>query len=249
MEINNRFINLPPFLSVSWSHVACLHMEEELLVITLTSGSSVEIPNLPSELLQKIFSAHASYLRNSGTRHAAATSSTPLSKEASPLPSSLEFSGSDVAGIRLGFATSLDGIGSSLQHNPTMAQAPDIPTDILKKFAAISKILAPDEAASLPKAEPNCNCMHCQIVRAIQSELETGDKYEKKESKKIEEELVVDEEELQFQQWEIKQADDNLFIVINRLEPTEQYHVFLGEPIGCTCGNIGCEHVVAVLKS
>ena len=43
--------------------------------------------------------------------------------------------------------------------------------------------------------------------------------------------------------------NDKLFTVINKLDQQEKYNVFLGEPVGCTCGKQGCEHMLAVLKS
>ena len=59
-----------------------------------------------------------------------------------------------------------------MQHNPSQADAPDIPPDILQKIGAITKIIAPtEEQVFLPKAEPNCNCFHCQIARSVESSL------------------------------------------------------------------------------
>jgi hypothetical protein len=36
---------------------------------------------------------------------------------------------------------------------------------------------------------------------------------------------------------------------MNPLDHKEHYNVFLGDPIGCSCGNNNCEHIQAVLKS
>lgn len=252
MEINPRFISLPPFLSVAWHQVASIHMEEDLLIFTLISGGSIELANLPQEVIQRIFNVHCFYMRNTPAAVVRPQQQHSLQKDA-PQSSSQTNSAlaeppaadiPEIGGIRLGFTT-LDGMGSALQHNPTMADAPDIPHDILNKIAAVTKILAPDESEVVPKAEPNCNCMHCQIVRTIHSELKgvPAKGFEDKQ------ESIVHDEELTFQEWEIKQEADQLFTVIRRLEPKEQYQVFLGQPIGCTCGKEGCEHIVAVLQS
>lgn len=251
MEINPRFINLPPLLSVAWHQVASIHMEEDLLVVTLISGSSIELPNLPTEIIQRIFAAHCFYLRHAPIPRVAQPLSQGSAREqqssGSPLVDAAVGESSDqIAGIRVGF-TSLDGMGSALQHDPSMSQAPDIPQEVLNKIAAVSKILAPDESDVLPKAEAGCNCMHCQIIRTIQSELRKPD--DKNETLRGDEEQIVTDEELTFQEWEIKQDGEKLFSVISRSEPHEQFHVHLGEPIGCTCGEIGCKHIVAVLKS
>ena len=48
---------------------------------------------------------------------------------------------------------------------------------------------------------------------------------------------------------EITQTGDKLFTVVNKLDPQENYHVYLGHPVGCTCGKQGCEHILVVLKS
>lgn len=249
MEITSHFINIPPLLSVSWHQIASLHMEEELLVVTLVSGSAIEVPNLPTELIQRIFNAHAFYLRNLSFRSPASVQPTPspASKEHAAIATSIppiDSPSDQIAGIRFGFTT-LDGMGSTLQHNPAMANAPDIPKEILSKIAAVSKILAPGEAEVLPRAEQDCNCMHCQIMRTIHEELEASNA--DAEVKQTEEN--VSDEELTFQQWNIVQTGDKLFSVINRLDPSEQYHVYLGQPVGCTCGRESCEHIVAVLKS
>ena len=40
-----------------------------------------------------------------------------------------------------------------------------------------------------------------------------------------------------------------LIVVTNPLDANEHYNVFLGDPIGCTCGQKNCEHIRAVLNS
>ncbi|MGH2612567.1 MAG: hypothetical protein ACRDFB_05905, partial [Rhabdochlamydiaceae bacterium] len=59
----------------------------------------------------------------------------------------------------------------------------------------------------------------------------------------------VSDEDLKFRTWDIKQENDKLYSVTNPLDKKEHYNVFLGKPLGCTCGNKNCEHIQAVLKS
>ncbi len=88
---------------------------------------------------------------------------------------------------------------------------------------------------AFPKPEPHCNCPHCQIARAMHG-------IEKQEL-----EEPVSDEDLKFRDWEIKQTGEKLYSVTNPIDPSEQYTVFLGEPVGCTCGHSHCEHIKSVL--
>ena len=132
-----------------------------------------------------------------------------------------------------------------MQHNPQQAEAPNLPPDVLEKVASLAKMMSLDDLQAMPRAEPHCNCFHCQITRAIVGE-------EPKEAVYMEtasSEPVVQEEDLRFQQWEVKETGESMYSVTNKLDPGEHYHVYLGHPMGCTCGKQGCEHIVAVLHS
>ncbi len=59
----------------------------------------------------------------------------------------------------------------------------------------------------------------------------------------------VKEEDLRFQQWTACRLEENMYSVTIKLDSIEHYHVYLGDPMGCTCGKKGCEHIVAVLLS
>jgi hypothetical protein len=131
-------------------------------------------------------------------------------------------------------------MSSALQHNQAQSNMPDLPQEILNKIKSLSQFLSKEDAEFLPKAEPHCNCMHCQLARAISSE---------KESNAIEEEEVISEEDLRFRSWDIEQSGDKLYTVKNPLDHQEQYNVYLGDPIGCTCGQKNCEHLKAVLNT
>jgi hypothetical protein len=234
MKINDKILSVPPYISTCWSYVKSLQMKGPFLVITLMGGESINIPNLKGDIIEQIFNAHAAYMENN----------LPLAKMGSnPLEPSLESAIASDVSLKFGIG-SIDGInGNPLVHNPAQSDAPEIPKEILQKIAAIAKIISPEDLTNMPKAELHCNCLHCQIVRTINTAIEPAH-----HPLQIHEESVNDEE-LKFQQWEITQTGDKLFNVINRLDTQEKYSVYLGHPIGCTCGQKSCEHIVAVLKS
>lgn len=230
IKITEKILSIPPYISTSWSRIAALHIKGSVLAITLADGDTVQIPNLDPETIQSIFQHHAIFLDKE----------LPPANDIQEITKMKGMMEQGEPSIRFAFGTSMEGLGSIMQHNPSQADAPDIPPDILQKIGAISKIIAPaDEQAVLPKAEPNCNCFHCQIARVLNPTSSHPDH----------EDGEVKNEELQFQQWTITQTGDKLYSVVNRLDDHEKYSVFLGEPVGCTCGIQGCEHILAVLKS
>lgn len=120
-----------------------------------------------------------------------------------------------------------------MAHNPEQGDMPPIPAHILKKIAMIAKAFGLDAMAVKP--EPHCNCPYCQIARSFQ---QIGE----------EDGEEISEQDLQFRNWTIQQLDEKLYAVVNPLEPGEKYQVFLGTPLGCTCGMQNCEHIRAVLN-
>jgi hypothetical protein len=229
IKITDKILSIPPYISTNWSRIAALHMKGGVLAITLVDGDTLHIPNLKPETVNLIFQHHAVYLEKEQSSSAGGDSSKikGMMDEGEPT-------------IRLAFGTSLDGLGGMMQHNPNQSDAPDLPPEILQKISAIAKIIAPTEELLLPKAEAACNCFHCQIARAINPDTDSA-------PHAIEHEVT--DEDLSFQQWSIEQTGDKLFSVVNRLDEHEKYNVYLGEPVGCTCGKQGCEHILAVLKS
>lgn len=230
MKINEKVLSIPPFISTGWQNIVSLHDNDGKLMITLKEGHSISISDLPEEVIKDVFKFHTLHLEEESNV------TNMLSKRLPPFgpvsPGNVQFP-------ILGFN---DGLGNAMQHNPAQADAPDIPLPILQKIGAIAKIVAPETTSELPQPEPGCNCMHCQIARTINYSVEL----EEMPSTKHEE--VVLEKELSFQQWEVRSETDKMYSVINKLDTTEHFHVYL-DPIGCTCGNHGCEHVIAVLKS
>ena len=100
----------------------------------------------------------------------------------------------------------------------------------------------------MPAAEPHCNCMYCQIARAFSDKESLVDQ----DTVNPEIEEAVSDVELTFREdWIInpESSNKNLYLVINPSDEAEKYTVFLGKPIGCTCGEKNCEHIRAVLNS
>lgn len=227
IKITDKILSIPPYISTTWAHIAALHMKGSTLAVTLIDGDTLHIPNLDNETVHLIFQHHIIYLEKEQT--------PAINTDLSKLKEVLE---QGEPSIRLAFGSSIDGLGSMMQHNPNQANAPDLPAEILQKIGTIAKILSSTEELLLPKAEVGCNCFHCQIARALSPV-----------SSSVSEEIEVSEEDLKFQQWVITQTGEKLYSVINRLDEHEKYNVYLGQPIGCTCGKQGCEHILAVLKS
>ena len=227
MKINRKILNIPPYISASWKNILSLHIEEKenrnLLIVSLKDGSRIAVPGLGQTVIESIFEAHARSLEET----------VDLPRRDFPLDSTMGFP------IKIG-AGGIESIGSAMQHNPDQANIPNLPPEVLEKIAAVARALGIDNPETLPKPEPHCNCMHCQIARVLHGDTDAI-------SLKAEE--VVSDEDLKFRNWDIVQTKDKLYSVTNPLDATEQYNVFLGEPLGCTCGTKNCEHIRAVLES
>lgn len=227
MKINQKLLSLPPYISTSWKNISALFLEDKagtsVLIIELNNGSRLEIPGLQQSIIETIFEAHTKFLDEE-------TKPDPIRRE--ELASGLPFRiGSNGGGI--------EALGSALQHNPEQKEAPDLPPEILTRITGVAKVLGLDDPHALPKPEPHCNCMHCQIARALQAQHGNDEN--------LDEEVKV--EELKFRNWDIKQTNDKLYSVSNPLDEKECYNVYLGTPLGCTCGQKNCEHIRAVLNS
>ncbi len=240
-KINQKILSIPPYISTSWKNINTLHMKEiegrPVLVIALHNGTSIEIPGLEQGLIEEIFEAHSKYVEQE-TREPQVESLKTFepSKESDP---SFSF------GIPFQMSGGNGSLNptSFLEHNPSQSDAPEMPPEVIQKITSITKALGMDmEQMNIPKAEPHCNCPYCQIARAVQTD----------DTANMTEELVeeeVSEEDLRFRDWDIKQEDDKLYIVSNPLNTEEHYQVYLGNPVGCTCGKKNCEHVRTVLNS
>jgi hypothetical protein len=229
MKINQKILSLPPYISTSWKNIASLFLEDKggtsMLVIELYNGSRVEIPGLQQSIIETIFEAHTKYLEEEASKPI----DLPIRRE--ELAGGLPF--------RIGSGGGIEALGSAMQHNPEQKEAPDLPPEILTRITGVAKVLGLDDPHALPKPEPHCNCMHCQIARALQAQHGHDENLDED----------VKSEELKFRVWDIKQTNEKLYSVSNPLDEKECYNVYLGTPLGCTCGQKNCEHIRAVLNS
>lgn len=237
--MNGKFLSIPPYVSTSWRNIRTLRMEENTLLITLLDNNIVRVPNLQPAFVDQLFAQHAAYLEEQASQQPP----VPLRPESGfrPMapPSAASLLGKE-AFFRLG-SFGPEGFAEALQHDPAHAGAPDLPREILEKVASVSKIMAPGDPNMLPKAEPHCNCVFCQLARAIRDGVVPAKAIE-------EEEAIVSNEELTFKEWEIKELSHNVYEVANPLNSEEYYKVCL-DPVGCTCGQANCPHLLAVLRS
>jgi len=250
MRINHKILSIPPYISTSWKNIASLHIDNQetalVLIITLLNGTSIQVPNLEAPIIEAIFGAHAKFMeqeQNTPSQKPPSSPKLPLEALSSGATSPQVF------GFNVPMKENIpifDNMSSMLQHNAEQAESDELPSEILSKIANIAKNLGIEDLASLPKPEPHCNCPHCQIARAMHNGV-SGIEEVTAATPVLEE--VVSDADLKFRTWDIAQTGDKLFIVTNPLDDKEHYSVFLGEPIGCTCGDKHCEHIRAVLSS
>jgi hypothetical protein len=219
MKITNTILSIPPYISTSWDKIATIHVSEGEVHVHLKDGSKVVLHNLPADVVEQIFSFHAQALEKQ--------------QMARPLGEMT------LSRMHLPFGP-LEAMSQMLQHNPKQADLPPIPEEAVGKISQMAKMLSAEEIQAMPPPEPDCHCLYCQISGILHQAIDL--KVPEKE------EEVVSDEELQFEEWDIKPVAEKLYLVTNKLNPQEQYQVFLGDPIGCTCGKIGCEHMLAVLR-
>lgn len=238
MRINQKILSIPPYLSTPWKNIISLRAEENAgdytLIVTLIDGTLTEIPHLQKQIVDAIFAAHAKFydMDKPVNRPVA-----PITPDSAPIGFSLKMG-----------LPGMEGLNSVLQHNQEQYDSPDLPAEVLEKISALTQVMGQEEINAIPRPEPHCNCPHCQITRAIHHGGEVKQHKELNIIKEEEEELVTDED-LHFRTWDIKQTADHLYLVTNPIDAQEHYNVFLGSPVGCTCGSKNCEHIKAVLSS
>jgi len=226
-HIDDKVLSLPPYVSTAWENVKALYLKGEELVVDLIDGTAISVPGLTEVEIEEIFDFHAAFIEKSHDFEQL------LEEEIQPAEGESPFR----------FAmNSFDGFSNAMVHNPEQANMPPLPSEVLDKISSIAKIISPEEIQALVEPVEGCNCFYCQITRAIR-ELDSP------ETSNIEVVEEITDVDLKFSQWTISQIEDQLYLVTNKLDTSEQYKVFLGDPIGCTCGHANCEHIVAVLKS
>lgn len=244
MKITRQILSIPPYISTAWDNISSLHILQDsvtlakTLVISLKNSTTVSIPHLTDTLLQDIFKMHEESMEKQ------TPAPTPQFKNQHPFSNGNSNVLTFGLPLNLSDVESMEGLGNFFQHSIEQAQSPDLPPEMLQKITSVSKMMGLDKhAEQLPKAEPHCNCPHCQIARALHQT-------PAKENSSIkQEEEIVSDADLTFRDWDIKEIGKNLYEVTSPLEPTQRYQVFLDTPIGCTCGEKNCEHIKAVLSS
>ena len=222
MKITGKMLSVPPYISTSWRNISALQASEGALLITLKNGSTITVPNLDSSSIDQIFSAHETFV------------------EKSELPPPRTPQIGDVDSL---FPTPVGGdllsFGGMIQHNPSLSTSPDLPQEAVDKIREMKGHLDADlQHIELPAAQPHCNCPYCQVARILHERVD-------------EEEEEVSDDDLTFREseWDVTQEGDKLFVVTHAVNRTEEYRVFIGTPVGCTCGKNGCDHIKAVLNS
>lgn len=220
MNITYKILSIPPYISTAWKNIVSLQVEARPF------GHALVIELLTGRKVE-IPNLDRQVIEKVFFIHAKVVEEE--GKEANVMTASLPFPFSN-----------LGGFTTILQHNPGQKDAPDLPQEMLEKITEMAKNFLPEDTSTLDQAEPGCNCPYCQILRAFVKEAE-------EEVAPVEEEVT--DEDLKFRSWDIKQDNDKLYSVTNPLDKTEHYTVFLGSPLGCTCGHKNCEHIQAVLRS
>lgn len=220
MKITDKILSIPPYISTSWKNIVSLQVEPRSIGLVLV----IELitgskVEIPNLERPLLEQVFASHAKVIEDEGKGSLMTTPM-----PFPFAFP---------------NLEGLTSMIQHNEEQKESPPLPAEMLNRIAEMTKGLLPEDLSSIQQPQPHCNCPHCQVMRAV---LGT---YEKPSI--IEEE--VSDADLTFRSWDIKQENDKLYSVTNPLDNKEHYNVFLGDPLGCTCGNKNCEHIQAVLKT
>lgn len=239
MQIDSRIISIPPYISVHWDQVVLLQTEaidnELVLILQLKEGNLIRIPHLGTKVINHIFEQHKNFLHNSQKKR---------SEQKNPLSFLQQITGLNIdqlenMPIRFGVGeVAREGIDFAMQHRADKADSPDLPLEMIEKISGVLKMFTGNDVSEFPKPEAHCNCSFCQISRSLHG-IEKPAPIEEK----------VCDEELSFRDWDIEQIEEKLYKVTNPLDSSEHYNVYLGSPIGCTCGKQHCEHIKKVLSS
>ncbi len=234
MKITKKLLSIPPFLVTPWENVVSVQLEKETLLVGLADGSRASIPGLESKAIANIFAIYEQHLEEEPSFDSLSPFENS-SETAHPATSALNSFRFGITGPE-GFP----GLPAVMQHDPALMDGPDLPAELLEKVAGIARVVASEEIPDLPKAEPHCNCPHCQFTRVLKGET-------REISESLQEEIVSDEE-LSFREWDIEESGEKMYCVRNPLDAKEEYQVYLGDPVGCTCGESNCEHIKHVLR-
>jgi hypothetical protein len=219
MRITPKRLNISPYVSTSWDSISTLHAVEAAGIFTL-------------HLILK--DGHEIVVPNLDREAIDLIFSAHAKYIEAPLEGSQKkvFLGDIPLNLK---SSPSEGPATfnAVEHNPDQADFPPLPPTILEKLTNIALAFGKEALQSLPKAVRGCHCIYCQLMHAIFGEEE--------------EEVAL--EDLRFRDWEVEEMAEKLYVVKNPIEPNEYYNVYLGEPLGCTCGCKNCEHIRAVLST
>lgn len=260
MKITEHLFSFPPFLITSWEHVSSLegHPNNEnkvTLTFHMTTGLSVELPEISKESSDAVFQAFVNYhehkqqikqrlkqaisnsLMNQSFSIDSLLNSQNPALDSSFMAIPFQMFGDIPAPTTAPAEFSLNHLTNNLRHNPQMKDLPVLPRELLKKVAQTARELFNHHSSlELPMAHTGCHCMHCQIARAIQIGLEQAG-------------VEVTANELRFSQWHIHLLSNEHFLVVSTTDPSECFDVKLKPQIECSCTKPTCAHIEAVLRS
>ncbi|MGR3951570.1 MAG: SWIM zinc finger family protein [Chlamydia sp.] len=250
MKVTKTILFIPPYISTRWSSVSTLsQINTDTIQVILTDKNAISIPYLSQEQIEQIFSCHLESLEEPTSAH------HPEYMKQQDFVDLIALVQSGIKEImalilKLG-STAISSVGKALEHDSKNSKMALLSPEMREKVLMLLNVIPKEDILGMPLPEPDCNCMYCQISRILRTELEF--KAENSDEEKIAQEDALEEEvhehDLEFSEWSVSPISEKLFLVRNKLEPYEEYRVFLGNPIGCTCGKPNCEHIVAALRS
>lgn len=222
MKITPLILSIPPYISTTWKNIISLHTREGAhgFLLAVLLQNGVQI-EIPGLDHKTIAAIFEGHALFAKAENELLKGSVQF---ALPLQ---------------GEGGMIDAFGQNIQHNPEQSDLPPLPQAMLQKIALLAKTLGAEALSQFPKSESDCHCIYCQVMNTIREGNHVIEEAE---------EEVLDED-LRFRNWDIKQTTDKLYIVTNPVNENEHYNVFLGEPLGCTCGHKNCEHIRAVLNT
>ncbi|NDE63904.1 MAG: hypothetical protein EB053_06075 [Chlamydiae bacterium] len=249
MKINHRVLHIPPYISCKWSEIASIGVEsiegQNVLHVQLLSGARAIVPNLTQDEIDLVFKMHVQHLEAAAEEEEKFKNVKEIpffSNLFQPPPMDANVATSFGAPISFHFDAT-DPSSLFQGHNPQFANSPALPKEILDKITLIAKAIGGEMVKEVEPVDL-CNCFFCQIARALHNER----KDEKKPHipKNLPKDLLsggIDPE------WMVEEVGPHMFKVTSRDEPGILYQVYLGDPLGCSCGSNRCQHIVAALKT
>ena len=243
------------------------------LHIAMVDGKTIKIPKIATSQTNKILEAFSCYLdTNKNTSHKNtsqnSTSDAKHNKKSKDTSEKSDTKNNPFAAIcnmlisvsqhiipprnkhteNLSTAT-IEAMAHPLKHVPSQSNTPNIPEELLYKLTDTLKILmAEGKSINIAPATKSCNCLHCQVSRQLTKDTQSS-LWDDNITQQDLGDDVDQEINLSFATWLVKKEKDCVYSVTNSENSNEKYSVYLGTPIGCTCGQSSCVHIQAVLRS